>query len=473
MDTVHKIPKDFFIGTSCSAWQVEGTSGKSSDQKSWADIFYESDPSRWHEGIGPDKACDFYHRYKEDIKVMASHGMKAFRFTIQWARFMTDPLQGIVDEGAAAYYEDVIDTILDQGMIPIVSLEHWDIPAILFEKYGGWTGRETVGLYERYVKEVLKRYAGKVKQFFAFTEPNVPIDNGYMEGIWYPFLHDPKLAYQAHFHKILATAKAVKAIAPYRKYGCTMGAMLHITPVYARSYRTKDIEAAHQADLFHVRLYLDPYLMGELPRDLLEELDKHNCLFQYNEEDIKEIHDNTIDILGVDYYFPMRVKERETPYEGVFHPQYYYEPWIMPDREFNEDRGWEIYPQAVYDFAMRLKYEYHQPRWFISENGIGIEDEGKYRNSQGRIDDDYRIRFLGRHMKEAIKAREEGCGCEGYLIWSYIDNVSALNAFKNRYGLLELDLNTYERKPKKSLYWLEKLMIQGYLEDEEEKWLIE
>ncbi|MFR9098454.1 MAG: family 1 glycosylhydrolase [Anaerostipes hadrus] len=154
--------------------------------------FYNTNPEIWYDDVGPKKASDFYHHYKEDIKTMASFGMTGFRFTIQWARFMKDPIAGIVDNDAVEFYRDVIHEIKKNGMKPVISLEHWDIPAILFEKYNGWVGRETVYLYEQYVKAVLKEFHKEVKLWFAFTEPNIPIDNGYMDGIWYPFKHAPK-----------------------------------------------------------------------------------------------------------------------------------------------------------------------------------------------------------------------------------------------------------------------------------------
>lgn len=465
MNKCYHIPDDFFIGTSGSAWQIEGCAGKAANQKSWAELFYEAAPEKWHDKIGPQKASDFYNRYEDDIKTMASFGMTAFRFTIQWARFMKDPLKGVVDEHAVSYYQNVIDCIKANGMEPIISLEHWDIPAIIIERYMGWAGRECVELYEVYVKAVLENFAGDATKFFAFTEPNIPIDNGYMDKIWYPFEHNPKVAYQAHFHKILATARAVKAIEPYRELGCTMGAMVHMTPIYARSGEIQDVMAAYYADLFHVRLYLDPYLKGKIPEELISELKKHDCMFTYEQNDLQEIHDYKIDILGIDYYFPIRVKARESAFEGDFHPLYYYEPWVKPDRKYNKDRGWEIYEQAIYDIGLRIKKQYGNIDWFISENGIGIEGEERFRNAEGYIEDDYRIDFLKAHLQYALKARENGCNCHGYLVWSFIDNVSAINAFKNRYGLLELDLETYDRIPKKSLYWFKEITQKGYIEE--------
>lgn len=463
--TKHIIPKDFFIGTSSSAWQIEGIAGKKEGQESWAELFYETNPSLWHGGIGPQKASDFYHRYKEDISSMASINMNTFRFTIQWARFMKDPIKGIVDEDALAYYKDVVKTIKEKGMRPFISLEHWDIPAILLKKYNGWVGRETLDLYRIYAREVFKVFAEDVEYFFAFTEPNIPIDNGYMDKLWYPFKHDPKEAYQAHFHKTLATSYAAQELIPYKaKYGCKLGAMIHATPVYARSGEIRDVMAAYYADLLQVRIYLDPYLKGEYSSEYIEILNENNCMFTYQEGDFDSMKKYRIDILGTDYYFPIRVKARESEHDGPFHPEKYYEKWVMPDRKFNSDRNWEIYEKAVYDLGLRIKNDYGNFPWFVSENGIGIEGEDRYRNSEGRIDDDYRIEFLKEHLKYALKAREDGSNCNGYLVWSFIDNLSAINAYKNRYGLLELNLETEERIPKKSAYWFKDFMEKGYVE---------
>lgn len=457
-----KIPNGFLIGTSSSAWQIEGNDGKKPEQKSWADLFYETNPALWYNQMGPERASDFYNRYKEDIRTMASFGLNTFRFTIQWARFMEDPLTGTVSQGAVQYYQDVIDTILAHGMTPVISLEHWDIPAVLFQKYNGWEGRETLTLYEKYVEAAMEAFHKDVKMWFAFTEPNIPIDNGYMDGIWYPFRKDPKAAYQAHFHKILATAHAVKIAEKYRNEGCKMGVMVHMTPIYARSVESRDVQAAYYADLFQVRLYWDPYLRGEFPAELLHELKKHNLMFHYEEGDMECIRKNRIDMFGIDYYFPIRVKARESVFSGeVFHPENYYEPYVMPGRKFNADRGWEIYEQAVVDIGLRIKQDYGNIPWFISENGIGIAGEDRYRNEDGFIEDDYRIEFIQEHLRNALRVHNMGSNCFGYLIWSFVDNVSALNAFKNRYGLLELDLKTYKRIPKKSLLWLSNCIHNG------------
>ncbi len=459
MKKTYEIPNHFMIGTSSSAWQIEGCAGKKPGQESWAELFYQTNPHRWYDEIGPQKASDFYHHYQEDIATMAKFGMNTFRFTIQWPRFM----QGNeVNPDGLAYYQDVIDTIKAHGMKPIISLEHWDIPAKLFKEQDGWVSRKTIDAYLHYVDRALHAFHDDVDTWFAFTEPNIPIDNGYIHKIWYPFVHDPQRAYQAHFHKILATAKAV-ALAHQKYPNITMGAMAHMTPIYAASNDIRDVQAAYYTDLFEVRLYLDAYLKGEIPSEIFTELKKYNCLFAYGPNDLEIIHENPVDLLGIDYYFPIRVQARNTPYEGPFCSKVYYEDYVWPEREYNANRGWEIYPKAILDVGRRIQKDYGNKPWFVSENGIGTEGEDRYRNDKGYIDDDYRIDFIQRHLGYALQAKEEGCNVHGYLIWSFIDNLSAINAFKNRYGLLELDLNTYQRIPKKSLYWLQNVMQKGEL----------
>ncbi len=231
--TTYKIPDAFWIGTSSSAWQIEGNSDK--PHAGCADLFYESDPKRWNKSGSLQQASDFIHHYHEDIKAMAAIGMNTFRISIQWARFMQDPLDGIVNQQALDYYRDVINEIKANGMQPFVSLEHWDIPAVLFEVGDGWVSRDTIDYYLKYVEAVFANLSDIVEYFFTFTEPNVPIDNGYMDGIWYPFRKDAKAAYQAHFHKTLANALAVKAFKPYRELNHgKLGIMLHYTQVYPR-----------------------------------------------------------------------------------------------------------------------------------------------------------------------------------------------------------------------------------------------
>lgn len=198
--------------------------------------------------------------------------------------------------------------------------------------------------------------------------------------------------------------------------------------------------------------------MGTYPQELVEILHEHGLLPDATEEELELIHDNTVDFLGVNYYQPLRVmaprfaKHPESP----LLPEHFYEPYVMPGRKINSHRGWEIYEQGIYDIAQNIKENYGNIEWMLTENGMGVEGEEKFRQD-GMIQDDYRIDFVKGHLRELHRAIEDGANCKGYLIWTFIDCWSWLNSYKNRYGLVELDLETQERRLKKSGHWFKKL----------------
>ncbi|MDU0895014.1 MAG: family 1 glycosylhydrolase, partial [Anaerococcus sp.] len=170
------------------------------------------------------------------------------------------------------------------------------------------------------------------------------------------------------------------------------------------------------------------------------------------------IKENTIDFLGVNYYQPLRVRENPYQYkeDALFMPSKYYLTYDMPGKRMNPYRGWEIYPKALYDIAINIRDNYKNIEWIVSENGMGVENEERFREN-GQIKDDYRIDFIKEHLYWLSTAINEGANCKGYQLWTFIDCWSWLNAYKNRYGLVELDLNTGQRKIKKSGQWFKKL----------------
>ena len=185
----------------------------------------------------------------------------------------------------------------------------------------------------------------------------------------------------------------------------------------------------------------------------------------YAPEDLEPIKNNTVDWVGINLYHPNRVKGRMTAVrEGApFHPSFYYEEFDMPGKRMNPFRGWEIYPRIIYDFAMRMRDEYGNKEWFVAENGMGVQNEGKYRDSSGMIQDDYRIDFFKQHLYWAVKGVRDGSNLKGYMNWAFTDNVSPMNAFKNRYGLVEIDLeHNRDRHLKKSAYFFQRLIADRW-----------
>ncbi|MDQ0973375.1 beta-glucosidase/6-phospho-beta-glucosidase/beta-galactosidase [Neobacillus niacini] len=456
---IMKIPRNFILGAAASAWQTEGWAGKKTKQDSYLDLWYKNNKHVWHNGYGPAIATDFYHRFKEDIVLMKEIGLTHYRTSINWSRFLLDYESVIVDEEYADYTDQVINELLKNGIEPMICLEHYELPGELFETYGGWGSKHVVDLFVKYSEKVFERYGDRVKNWFTFNEPIVVQTRVYLDAIRYPFEQNTKKWMQWNFNKALATAKVVQLFNQkgYKeRYGSKIGVILNPEVTYARSSAKHDIEAARIYDLFFNRIFLDPSIKGEYPPELFELMEKHDISFDSTENELQIIKENTVDYVGLNLYFPYRVKARTTAWNDStpFHPAYYYEMFDLPGRKMNPYRGWEIYPRIMFDMAMRMKEDYGNIEWFIAENGMGVENEFRFKNDEGIIQDDYRIEFISDHLKWLLKAVERGSNCTGFMLWAFTDNVSPMNAYKNRYGLVEINLEeNRNRKMKKSAYW--------------------
>lgn len=453
------IPQDFILGAAASAWQTEGWSGKKEGQDSWIDLWYKNDRHVWHNGFGPAVATDFINRFREDVALMKQAGLTHYRTSINWSRFLTDYESATVDEEYAAYYDALFDEMHRQGIEPMISLEHYELPGVLLETYGGWASKHVVELFVRYAEKVFERYHAKVTRWFTFNEPIVVQTRVYLDALRWPYEQNTHTWMQWNHHKVLATAKVVKHFHEKGYHG-TVGCILNPEVTYPRSQAPHDVRAAECYDLFYNRVFLDPFVHGRYPQELFTLLEQHQVQWEYTVEELAIIAENTVDELGINLYYPHRVKAPSRAWhpETPFHPAWYYEPFELPGRRMNKSRGWEIYPRIIYDMAMRIKNEYRNIPWFVAESGMGVENEAQFRNRDGVIEDNYRIDFISEHLYYTLLAREEGANCHGYMLWAFTDNVSPMNAFKNRYGLIEIDLeNNRARRAKKSASWFRQL----------------
>ncbi|QMR75021.1 glycoside hydrolase family 1 protein [Enterobacter sp. RHBSTW-00175] len=453
------IPKDFILGAAASAWQTEGWSGKKAGQDSWLDLWYKNDRHVWHNGYGPSVATDFINRYREDVALMKQAGLTHYRTSINWSRFLTDYENATVDEEYAAYYDALFDEMHRQGIEPMICLEHYELPGVLLETYGGWGSKHVVELFVRYAEKVFERYHTKVTRWFSFNEPIVVQTRVYLDALRWPYEQNTSTWMQWNHHKVLATAKVVKLFREKGYHG-SVGCILNPEVTYPRSRAPHDVRAAEMYDLFYNRVFLDPLVHGHYPQALFTLLEQHQVQWDYTPEELALIADNTVDELGINLYYPHRVKapSRSWHPETPFHPAYYYEPFELPGRRMNKSRGWEIYPRIIYDMAMRIKNDYRNISWFVAESGMGVENEAQFRNRDGIIEDNYRIEFISEHLYYTLLAREEGANCHGFMLWAFTDNVSPMNAFKNRYGLIEIALeDNRARRAKKSAAWFRQL----------------
>mgnify|MGYP002477605325 FL=1 len=214
---------------------------------------------------------------------------------------------------------------------------------------------------------------------------------------------------------------------------------------------------------------MDASVNGEFPAELVEILDKENALWESTEDELKLIRNNTVDLLGINFYHPNRVQRPKYSANSLavdFMPNKFWQEFELPSCRMNVDKGWEIYPKAVYDIAKDVQENYGNIDWFISENGMGVSNEERYMNSQGIIEDDYRIQFIKEHLYWLNKAMEEGSNCLGYHLWTPIDCWSWLNAYRNRYGLISTNIHTQVKSLKKSAHWFKALSDSNAFEIE-------
>jgi len=459
MKNKYTFPEKFWWGSATSGPQAEGSFNKL--HKSVFDYWYDIEPEAFFNKIGPKVASNFYNSYKEDLGMLKEIGLNSFRTSIQWTRLIKNFETGEADEDGIRFYNDVIDETIKNGMIPVINLHHFDLPVDLYDKYGGWESKFVVELFVEFAKTAFNLFGDRVKHWTTFNEPMVVVEGEYIYEFHYPKIVDGKKAMQVLYNINLASAKVIKA---FRKLECDknggkIGIILNLTPAYPRSDSPEDLEASKIANSFFNKSFLDPAVKGIFPKTLTDILEKDGVMWDSSEEEMEVIKNNKIDFLGVNYYQPRRVKAKEYEIDESrgWMPDWYFDNYDMPNKRMNPYRGWEIYPESVYDIAINIKDNYGNIPWYISENGMGVEGEAKYKNKDGIIEDDYRIEFFEEHLTQLHKGIEEGSNCFGFHSWTPIDCWSWTNAYKNRYGFIELNLETQEKTIKKSGNWIKKV----------------
>ena len=458
-------PTNFWWGAATSGPQSEGRFNKK--HANVFDYHFEIEPEKFHNHVGPDVASNFYNSYKEDISMMRSIGMNSLRTSIQWSRLIDDLETNTVNQDAVDFYNNVIDTMLAEGMTPVMNLHHFDLPVELYDTYGGWESKKVVDLYVGFAEKCFELFGDRVKYWATHNEPMVVVEGEYLFQFHYPNIVDGKKAVQVAYNLNLASAKAIQAFRKLNIENAQIGTILNLTPTYAASDAPEDQEAARIAELWNNKMFLEPAVYGHFPAELEELLTKDKVLWETTDEEKDILMNNTVDFLGVNFYHPNRVKAPDVAPNSVgeWMPDRYYDAYDMPGRRVNLDRGWEIYPKALYDIAVNIKENYKSIPWYVSENGMGVSNEDRFKNTTGMIEDDYRIDFVQEHLEWLHKGIEEGSNCFGYHMWTPIDCWSWLNSYKNRYGFISNNIHTQIKTVKKSGYWFKEVTERNGLAD--------
>lgn len=447
-----KFKDNFSFGCAISGPQTEGSFEMS---KSVWDLHFENDMNEFWDNVGPNITSDTYHRYKEDCEIASEIGLNSVRTSIQWSRIFNNPFTLEVNQKGVDFYLNYFQEIKSKGIDLFVGLSHFDIPASIYEKYEGFLSRETVELFKKYAKFCFDTFGHLVDRFVTFNEPYSYVSGMYIRSAMLPEQYNFKKFFTTYYHILICHSEVVN-IFRKGKYTGDIGIVLDCMVPYARDeLNAGDKQASDYADLIKNRSYLDPCVKGYISEEFLElvELTENKLPILPGDEVI--IKNGVVKFVGINYYRPERVKSVEFLKNPSipWGPEHLYQEFKMPKSRQNKHRGWEIYPKALYDLALRMRDDYPEVSWYVSENGMGVEGESAFLDDDGQINDDYRIEYISEHLYWLNKAIEEGSNCFGYHVWTFIDNWSWRNAYKNRYGFVSLDLKTRDRSLKKSAYW--------------------
>lgn len=437
--------KDFVWGAATASYQIEGAWNEDGRGLTVWDVFSHQN-GNVYEGHTGDVACDHYHKFKEDVKLMKELGIKAYRFSISWTRIMPKGTGEINKEGAK-FYSDLIDELLANGIEPYVTLFHWDYPYELHKK-GGWLNNESVKWFAEYAEKVAMLYSDRVKYFITFNEPQCFIGLGYLSGAHAPGL---KVAYKDIFlmcHNVLkAHGAAVIALRENAKQTLKIGYAPTGSANYPSCETEENIEAVRKqyfacpplSDdvMWNVAWWSDPVILGKYPEDGLAMYKDY--LPEITEEDMKLIN-QPIDFYGQNIYNGHEIK-------------------VGTDGKAEEVKrkpgsaktaiGWPVTPECLH-WGPRYLYERYKLPIFITENGMSAHDTVSL---DGKVHDPNRIDFLNRYLIELEKATEDGTDVAGYFLWSFMDNFEWTKGYSDRFGIVYVDYETQERIPKDSAYW--------------------
>lgn len=445
--------KPFTWGVSTASYQIEGSPEAQGKGKSIWDTFSHT-PEKIKNGDTGDVAVDHYNRWREDIDIISGLGVNAYRFSVSWSRVLPEGI-GKVNEKGLAFYDQLIDSMLEKEITPFVTLYHWDLPQVLEDK-GGWLNRSIIDSFGEYSDLLSRRFGDRVQNWITLNEPNNFCFNGYYSGRHAPGRKNEtvKEALQATHHAMLAHGRAIEII----RSNCSdahSGISLSLGQAYPLSQSEEDLKAAQLCDGYHNRWFADPIFGKGYPRDMLEWYGENIPSIEPGDMESIAV---PIDFLGLNGYCPDYVRSDPDSPLGFY---------ALTGKKDELDQmgmassylGWPIVSESFSDILQRIHREYSPKSIYITENGLAEIDEC----TNGHIDDQSRIDYLDAHISAALDAKEKGVPLDGYFVWSMMDNFEWAVGFSARFGLVFIDYeNDLKRIPKASYYW-----FRDYIKDNE------
>lgn len=456
-----KFPKDFVWGVATSSYQIEGGAYEDGKGPSIWDAFCTI-PGKIKNGEDGKIACDHYHLYKEDVAMLKKMGIKNYRFSIAWARVMPTGY-GDVNEAGIAFYSNLIDELLANGITPWVTLYHWDLPLALQLEKDGWLKRDIINYFAAYAQICFDRFGDRVKNWITFNEAWVVSILGYGQGVFAPGRISNSEPYLAGHHILLAHAKAVEI---YRSQFAHQNGVIGITnncdwrePL---TDTPADKAAAERALEFFISWFADPIYLGDYPESMRSRLGER--LPTFTEEEKKSLLGSS-DFFGLNHYTTMFAADANGTLQAG---NVYGNGGLSEDQDVNLslDENWEftlmnwaVVPWGCRKLLQWISKRYGNPPIYITENGCASPDK----LVNGKVDDSFRQHFYESYLTACLEAIECGVDLRGYFAWSLMDNFEWASGYEQRFGMVYVDFETQERIVKKSGHWYGKVSQQNGL----------
>jgi beta-glucosidase len=449
-------PKDFLWGAATAAYQVEGAANEDGRGISIWDTFSKI-PGKILDGTNGDVACDHYHRYPSDIKLMQELGLKGYRFSFSWSRLFPNG-DSVREERGFAFYDKLIDGLLAAGITPLATLYHWDLPQALQDK-GGWVNRDIVASFGQYAASIARHFGDRVKFFATINEPWCVAWLGHGLGYHAPGHESRAEAFVVAHHTVLAHATAANAMRE-------VFADLKVGPVLNQANYPADDpadpELARASDILDAiqnRFWMDAFFKGKYPDILMKEFaDELGSVIKPGDMDLARTKN---DWLGVNFYFDTRVGKAAEAVSVSHQPSAIFGLKIdsTPEGPLT-DMGWPLTPDGLRTLLVRWHTEIGDrlPGIYITENGCAYPDGP---GPDGMIHDENRINYLSTHLKAVSRAIEQGSPVKGYFEWSLMDNFEWTLGYSKRFGIIHVTYGSQDRRIKDSGHWYAKVIASN------------
>jgi beta-glucosidase len=430
---VSRFPDGFLWGAATSAYQIEGSP-----------LADGAGPSIWHRfcrlrgaianGDTGDVACDHYRRFREDVALMRELELPAYRFSLSWSRVLPAG-RGSVNSKGMDFYARLVDTLLEAGIQPLVTLYHWDLPAAL-DDLGGWVNPDVAGWFADYARRAFESLGDRVPMWATLNEPFMVSDAGYVQGFHAPGHRSVREAAAVARHLLLAHGAAVQV---HRGLTASrIGLVVNLEPKHPATASAEDAAAAARADAYMNLQYLDPVLLGRWPEALGSILGE--ACRPLTAAELALVRE-PIDFVGVNYY--SRGITRHDPDDVPAMA-----PRVAPAGRPVTGLGWEVYPEGLTETLLRVTERYGRIPLYVTENGAAYDDPTP--GPDGVIEDPARIDFLREHLLATRAAIDQGADVRGYFAWSLLDNFEWQHGYSKRFGLVHMDYATQKRTLKRS-----------------------